>query len=72
MPREPGTITLVWTPDGWYAKFSGKAANRIERLFGSDTLPTAFTDEADAKRAQQEIKRQWPLCYVRIEEGRRS
>lgn len=71
MPQYPGTITLLRTSEGWVARFSGRAGEEVERLFGSDTLPTAFTTAADARKVQQEIKRQWPICYVRIEEGRR-
>lgn len=71
MPQDPGTITLIRTSGGWSAKFSGKAGEQIRALFGTDTLPTAFTSEADPRRVQAEIKRQWPVCYIRLEGERR-
>ena len=72
MNNEPGTITLIRTTEGWSARFSGKAGEQIRALFGTDTLPTAFASEADTRKVQAEVKKQWPVCYVRVEDGRRQ
>ena len=60
MSREAGMITLIRTSTGWSAKFS----------FGTDTIPTAFTAEAPAKKVEQELRAMWPKCVVTVEESK--
>jgi hypothetical protein len=69
MSRDGGQITLIRTSTGWSAKFSGEAGDEIRSLFGTDTIPTAFTAEAPAKKVQQQIHSQWPKCLITVQEG---
>jgi hypothetical protein len=39
-------ITLIRTPQGWIADYSGPHAEQIRLLFGCSLLPTAFTAKA--------------------------
>jgi hypothetical protein len=48
------TITLYRTPDGWMARHSDPT---VKELFGTDTLPTAFTAAASAETVIAEISR---------------
>jgi len=66
MLRIAGTITLLRTPTGWCAKFTGPAAAEIMRLFHTDTLPTAFSGKAKAADVEREMRKGWPLCHVTI------
>ena len=67
MSRDAGRITLIRTNTGWSAQFSGDAAVEIRALFHTDTIPTAFTADAPAKKVQQQIRSQWPLCLVEVQ-----
>ena len=53
----------VWS-DGadWQATFHDD--EEVKRLFGTDTLPTAFTAQADGYRVQREVQRLNPDCEV--------
>ena len=42
------TITLYRGTDCWLAQWSGEDAAEIKRLFGTDILPTAFTNRAES------------------------
>lgn len=59
------TITLYRTPDGWMARHSDPT---IRELFGTDTLPTAFTAAASTETVLIEITRRNPTCRVTVEE----
>jgi len=37
-------------------------------LFGTDTLPTAFTEKADSERVVAELRRLNPDCHVFVGE----
>jgi len=60
-------ITLFKTSTGWNARFSGAAAETVEALFGTRTIPTAFTSQAPASDVQQFIAAQWPDCTVEVQ-----
>lgn len=62
----PGTITLLRTPAGWAAKFSGEIAGQIVGLFGTDTLPTVFAAKIARSDVEKEMRKQWPKCHVLV------
>ena len=70
MSRDAGMITLIRTSTGWCAKFSGEAEAEIRRLFGTDTIPTAYGAEAPVKKVQDQIRYMWPKCVVTVEESK--
>jgi hypothetical protein len=57
------TIALTWTRSGWTAKHSDP---EVVKLFGTDTLPTAFTDRADAATVLLEVARLNPEHRVML------
>jgi hypothetical protein len=61
-------IILFNTHDGWMARSIGPHASEIVGLFGTDTLPTAFTARAEGELVLQEIQRLNPGIDVRIQE----
>ena len=69
MPKDAGRITLIRTSTGWSAQFSGDAAVEIRSLFHTDTIPTAFTAEAPAKKVMEQIRYMWPKCHVTVKEA---
>jgi hypothetical protein len=50
-------LTLIRGANCWLLKFEGPHAQEVIDLFGTDTLPTPFTELADAATVQAEIKR---------------
>ena len=60
------TITLERRTDAWYAVAGGPKGNDIMRLFGTRTLPTAFTPAMDAATVLQEIQRLNPGVIVAL------
>jgi len=50
----------------WVAKFNNDP--QIVDLFGTDTIPTAFTDKASADLVWQEIQAKNPECNVIVYE----
>ena len=50
-------IRLYNTSNGWMAKHSGPHAAEVEELFGSTTLPTAFTCTAAQEYVVAEVSR---------------
>lgn len=58
------TITIYPTPTGYNARWSGAETARIHRLFGTDTIPTAFTTRARADDVRAAIARLNPECDV--------
>ena len=50
-------LTLIRGKNCWLLKFEGPQAQEIIDLFGTDTLPTPWTESADAATVQAEIKR---------------
>ena len=59
-------ILLSLTPTGWVCtKYGPHAAETIE-LFGTATLPTAFTAQAPAERVLAAITRLNPGCVVEL------
>lgn len=65
--RDAGLITLIRTTSGWSARFSGDAGREISKLFGSDTIPTAFTAAAPAKAVIAQMHSSWPKCLITVE-----
>jgi len=57
------TIKLTKQQQGWVATFSDPC---IAELFGSNTIPTAFTASAPASLVQREIQKLNPGCAVTI------
>lgn len=50
-------ITLTLTNQGWNATYSGPKGLKIADLFGTSTIPTAFTAQASAETVRREIER---------------
>ena len=59
------TITLYVGERGYLAKHSDP---KVRRLLGTDTLPTAFTREADPLTVLTAIQRLNPNCLVQLAE----
>ena len=57
------TIELSKDTRGWYAKFIGD--KKIVELFGTDTLPTAFTAAAAYDDVERELQRLNPHHTIR-------
>ncbi len=64
---KPTTITIYRTPTGYNARWSGSEAPRIRRLFGTATIPTAYTSKARADDVVAAITRLNPECNVVLE-----
>jgi len=62
-------IKLYRTADGWVCRFMGPHAGRVRRLFGSDTIPSAFTADARAGRVLAKIRELNPGYEVEIAES---
>lgn len=58
------TINLYRSPQGWMATWVGPEAEKIKRLFGTDTMPTAFTAQASATKVLEAIGKLNPECAV--------
>lgn len=65
--RDAGLITLIRTSSGWSARFSGDAGREIEMLFGSNTIPTAFTSGAPVEKVKAQMHSSWPKCLITVE-----
>lgn len=48
-------IKLIYNKNGWLAKFEND--ERVKELFGTDTIPTAFTKNASPAMVLQAIKK---------------
>lgn len=59
-------IRLYRTDREWMAKFDGPHATEIQRLFETDTIPTAFTEKAEASTVQARIQALNPDCQVTV------
>lgn len=57
-------ITLSISRGSWVATYSGPHAEPIKRLFGSATIPTAFTSQASIETVSREIKRLNPGTVI--------
>ena len=53
-------IILRQTADGYTATFQGPHRERILDTWGTDTLPTAFTAQADQVQVEDAIRRRNP------------
>ncbi len=60
------TITLFCGADAWLARWTGEGAAEVKRLFGTDTLPTAYRPEANASTVLCAIAAKNPDCDVRL------
>jgi len=63
------TITLYREGGAWLARHSDPM---VKDLFGTNTIPTAYTAEAEAGRVYQEIARRNPEAkvFVRLVAGK--
>lgn len=57
-------IRLHKTPTGWNAQFLDGGA--VRSLFGTDTIPTAFTERVDRKTVLDAITKANPAFVVSI------
>jgi hypothetical protein len=55
----------------WNATFTGPHASEIQRLFGTDTLPTGFTAAAPSWQVEEEVRRRNPGVEVNAVHGGR-
>jgi hypothetical protein len=63
------SITLTRTTTGWNATFAGEMEQEIRQLFGTDTIPTAFTAAAPAAKVLAAMTSRWKECSVRVQEA---
>lgn len=61
----PQTIHLFRGKDAWMSRFSDP---EIRALFGTDTIPTAFTLRADKEMVRSTIARLNPGAVITIED----
>jgi hypothetical protein len=61
------TIRLYCTETGWMARYRGAGASLIRELFGTDTLPTAFTRQASWQEVKATIEHLNPGCRVEVQ-----
>lgn len=62
-------IFLFKAPQGWMAWHKGPHASEIRELFGTDTIPTAFTERAEPEAVRREITKRNPRADVRVRIG---
>lgn len=62
------TITLIPTPKGWVARYSGHHADvhEILELFGTDTLPLPFTANASSEMVLADVVGREPDAVVTL------
>ena len=60
------TITLTRTATEWLATWHGPEAAQIQELFGTTTLPTAFTAAADPETVRRDIAAHNPEYTVEV------
>ena len=59
-------ITLYRGPQAWMARHTDP---EVTRLFGTDTLPTAFTEQAEPAEVLAYLREANPELTVRMVEG---
>lgn len=59
-------IKLLKQPDGWMAIHCGPLGAEVMELFGTNTLPTAFTAQADELTVLQAIQHLNPGVTVTV------
>ena len=57
-------ITIQKTATGWTATFHGDLD--VFKLFGTYTLPTAFTAQASAEMVKAELMKKNPGCTIQV------
>ena len=57
-------IKLFNSPTGWMAWHSGPLGKEVKELFGTDTIPTCFTAQADPLMVKEAIVRLNPGVSV--------
>lgn len=60
------TITIWKEPTGYVVNFGGRMAYEVTSLFGTNTIPTGFTAQADENEVLAAIKECNPDCDVRL------
>lgn len=60
-------ITLFKSEGFWMAQHSGSGREEITSLFGTDTLPTPFTDAASAESVRDVIERLNPEAEIVVQ-----
>ena len=66
MTTNANTITLIRGKTGWSAIYEGPHATKIQKLFGSTTLPTVFTHEASSTLVLAEVAARNASCVVTV------
>jgi hypothetical protein len=61
-------IILTKSTQSWIATFKGPHSQDIIRLFKTESIPTAFTPQADSAMVLAEIKRSNPGIIVTLGE----
>ena len=61
---EEDSIELFRGSDAWYARSIGAEAGKTRELFGTDTLPTAFTAQASPEVVLAEVSKLNPNMRV--------
>jgi hypothetical protein len=64
-PKAKNEILIHLGEQGWQATFTGPHAARIEKLFDSNTIPTAFTARAPLATVIAEVQSRNPGVVVR-------
>lgn len=65
-------LSLNGSDDVWMARFAGPMRSQILEAFGTDTLPTAFSSQADPEAVERVIQGQNPDALIFFEEVRRA
>jgi hypothetical protein len=62
------TITLIPTPSGWVARYSGDHTDVLDilELFGTDTLPLPFTPNASPQMVLADVVGREPDAVVTL------
>ena len=60
------SIILSLGRDSWLATFTGPHTANIVELFGVDTIPLPYTEQADADYVRSEIQASNPDVFVRF------
>lgn len=64
LPKQTITLTLVGSQ--WLAVYSEPMAAKLRKMFGTDTIPTAFSELAEPERVKREIGELNPECEIKM------
>lgn len=60
-------IQVYWTQDGYMAHFVGDHAESVIKALGTDTIPTAFTAQANPETVLEALRKLNPnadVCFA--------